>query len=252
MDGQLLFVVVLSGIISSSHQWISGPVLEETVRRGDNITLYCDCKYSTGEYIVWFRNCSHENQPTLDLRYYKKEQKVENSLLNPLPRFHLLRNQSSSSYDLLILNITDSDEGLYYCGTESTTVVDTRNIVQKYVYSYGNITKILLESGEAHDPTQSDKAHDPTLCWTLLFSLCPAFALLSSLLSSLLVYHLCQKKGKDPQIEAKGPDTRSQTRKNQDEDVCYAALEIRQTSQRPKRKKKTHTSDFSTYAAINV
>lgn len=32
-------------------------------------------------------------------------------------------------------------------------------------------------------------------CWTLLYSLCPAFAVVSSLLSSLLIYY-CQKTGK--------------------------------------------------------
>ncbi|XP_030004034.1 uncharacterized protein LOC115428914 isoform X2 [Sphaeramia orbicularis] len=228
MDEQLVFVVLL-GIISSSHQWISGSVLEVTVRQGANITLYCDCKYSTGEYIVWFRNCSHENQPTLVLRQTPRD--------------------IISSYDLLILNFTDTDEGFYYCGTEKLTVEEgLKHIGQQYVYTYGSITSLLFKSSQTLDPP----AQDGALCWTLLFSLCPAFALLSSLLSSLLVYHLCRKKGKDPQIEAKGPDTRGQTRKNQDEDVHYAVLEIRQASQRPKRKKKTHTSNFSTYAAINT
>lgn len=36
---------------------------------------------------------------------------------------------------------------------------------------------------------------DCSVCWMLLFSLCPAFAVLSSLLSSLLVCHLCRKTG---------------------------------------------------------
>lgn len=39
--------------------------------------------------------------------------------------------------------------------------------------------------------------------------------------------------------------------KSQGEDVCYAALEIRRASLRPK-KKKTHSSDFSTYSSINT
>ncbi|XP_030004044.1 uncharacterized protein LOC115428914 isoform X3 [Sphaeramia orbicularis] len=221
MDEQLVFVVLL-GIISSSHQWISGSVLEVTVRQGANITLYCDCKYSTGEYIVWFRNCSHENQPTLVLRQTPRDiiRSLLNYifffeskyLLNSLPRFRLLPNWSSSSYDLLILNFTDTDEGFYYCGTEKLTVEEgLKHIGQQYVYTYGSITSLLFKSSQTLDPP----AQDGALCWTLLFSLCPAFALLSSLLSSLLVYHLCRKKGKDPQIEAKGPDTRGQTRKNQ-------------------------------------
>ncbi|GLD66409.1 uncharacterized protein AKAME5_001780300 [Lates japonicus] len=76
------------------------------------------------------------------------------------------------------------------------------------------------------------------------------FAVLSSLLTSLVVYQLCQKKAEQPQVDWERLDTRGQRRLNQDEDVCYAALEIRQPSQRPKKKKQS--SDFSTYSAINT
>ena len=88
---------------------ISGSVLE--VKRGDNITLYCDCKPSTAVYIVWFRNCSHENQPSLVLtqKRYEDPQKFH--------RYKLVKNSSSDSYNLFITNVSASDEGLYYCGT---------------------------------------------------------------------------------------------------------------------------------------
>ncbi|GLD72722.1 uncharacterized protein AKAME5_002404700 [Lates japonicus] len=162
-------------------------------------------------------------------------------------RISLRKNQSSESYNLLIKNITDSDEGLYYCGTEQPKVEDKTKVERKYIYRYGNVTTriVLINSSEPHQDCGS--------CWTLLFSLCPAFAVLSSLLSSLLVYHLCGKTGtaKEPHVDEEGPATRGHTRGNQDEDVCYAALEIRQVSQRPK-KKKIQSSDFSTYSAINT
>ncbi|KAK5899498.1 hypothetical protein CesoFtcFv8_008976 [Champsocephalus esox] len=77
----------------------------------------------------------------------------------------------------------------------------------------------------------------------LLFSLCPAVAALSSLLSSLLVYHLCKKE--EPQTDKQTP----QTRQNQDEDVCYVAVEIRPASQRPNKKT---TQSSVTYSAINT
>ncbi|KAK9540135.1 hypothetical protein VZT92_002604 [Zoarces viviparus] len=165
--------------------------------------------------------------------------------MNPLPRFHFVRNYSSDSYDLMIINITDSDEGLYYCGTEQKTVEDAKYINSKTVYRYGNIsTRILFNSSETpHHETPCDCG----VCCILLFSLCPAFAVLSSLLSSLLVHHLCQKKAPEPQADQQIP----QTTLHEDEEVCYAALEIRQASQRPK-KKKTQNSEFSTYSAINT
>lgn len=133
------------GVASCSHDWISGSV---TVRPGDNITLYCDCKLSTGVYIVWYRNCSHENQPPLVLKVghrsstsgYNPDSDTKD-LLKILPRFQFVRNSSSNSYDLLIMNITDSDEGIYYCGTEEKNVekVDYKRL-------YSNLTTRVLIS----------------------------------------------------------------------------------------------------------
>ncbi|XP_063740433.1 uncharacterized protein LOC134864986 isoform X3 [Eleginops maclovinus] len=168
-------------------------------------------------------------------------------ILNPLPRFHFVRNLSSDSYDLLIINITETDEGLYYCGTEKFEVQDEKKITPGHLYTYGNIStriRLILETSE---PDHQETPQDCGVCWMLLFSLCPAVAVLSSLLSSLLVYHLCMKEVKEPHTDQQTP----QTRLNQDEDVCYAALEYRQASQKPKRKA-TQSSDFSTYSAINT
>ncbi|XP_018551116.1 uncharacterized protein LOC108896454 isoform X3 [Lates calcarifer] len=207
MDRLHIFLVILSGVVSCSQDQTSQSVLEVTVRPGDNITLYCDCKISTGVYIVWYRNCSHEKQPTLVLSVNYNAQTGTTKTV--FPHFTFLRNFSSLSYDLLIMNITDSDEGLYYCGTKQPKVEEDKYISQRHIYSYGNITtRILL-----------------------------IFAVLSSLLTSLVVYQLCQKKAEQPQVDQERLDTRGQRRLNQDEDVCYAALEIRQPSQRPKKKK---------------
>ncbi|KAK1885814.1 Protein sidekick like [Dissostichus eleginoides] len=221
MDRLHILIYVLLGVVSFTHDWTSGSELERTVRPGENITLYCDCKLSTGVYIVWYRNCSHENQPSLVL--------------------------DRNSYDLLIINITETDEGLYYCGTEQLKVEKEEHITRRHLYKYGNIsTKIQFTVLDSSEPDHQETPQDCNgVCWMLLFSLCPAVAALSSLLSSLLVYHLCKKE--EPQTDQQTP----QTRQNQDEDVCYAAVEIRPASKRPK-KKTTQSSDFSTYSSINT
>ncbi|XP_019111888.2 uncharacterized protein LOC109137880 [Larimichthys crocea] len=231
MDVLHILLIALFGVVSYSHGQISGSELEVTARPGDNVTLYCDCKKSSGVYIVWYRNCSHENQPSLVLSY-EFTSKLMSDHINPIPRFYFVRNDSS--YDLMIMNVTDLDEGLYYCG---------KSIGRRGEYRYGNITTRIIIKTSDQDPPR-----DCGLCRMLLFSLCPSFAVLSSLLSSLVVYRLCNKKAKETQVDRRQPETRGL---NQDEDVCYAALEIRQTSNRPK-KKKTQSSDFSTYSAINT
>ncbi|XP_030269347.1 uncharacterized protein LOC115579803 [Sparus aurata] len=251
MDGLHMVLVVLLGVVSYSHDQVTGSVLEVSVRPGDNITLYCDCKKSTGVYIVWYRNCSHENQPPfiIKMRDFKT-----GSVQKIYPRFNFVDNTSSNSYDLLIMNITESDEGIYYCGTEHTKVEERDHIGSKTDYRYGNITaKIILNSSETdHCQPSRPSTQDCGECWTLLFSLCPVSAVLSSLISTLGVYHLYRKKAECPQVDEQKPESRCQTEPNEVEDVCYAALEIRQPSQRPKKKKRGQSSDFSTYSAINT
>ncbi|CAB1327140.1 unnamed protein product [Coregonus sp. 'balchen'] len=86
--------------------------LTVTIRPSDH---QMDRLTTLGMYTVWFRNCSHEHQPPLVVTYYNHS---SSHFLNPLPRYMMLWNRSSQSYDLLIENITGSDLGLYYCGTK--------------------------------------------------------------------------------------------------------------------------------------
>ncbi|XP_062244506.1 uncharacterized protein LOC133954202 isoform X2 [Platichthys flesus] len=188
MDGRQIVLIILSGVVSCSRHEITGSLSEVTVRRGDNVTVYCDCKLSTGVYIVWYRNCSHENQPTLVLK----------AKPNYLVDFQFLKNFTSNSFDLLIINVTESDEGLYYCGNEEMKVVDTERIVPKYFQSYGKVTtRILLNSRDDHSGCNSSGGF---ASWRLVV-LAPAVAILSSLLSFILVHHFCQKSDKEPQVQ---------------------------------------------------
>ncbi|XP_041641940.1 uncharacterized protein LOC121508880 [Cheilinus undulatus] len=244
MEGWHFFLVIVSALVSSSHICVCGSVMEVTVHQGDNITLYCDCKVSFGVYIIWYRNCSHDNQPSLVLR---TRQRSSGQTLPP--RFDFVKNQSSESYDLLIQNLIEADEGLYYCGTTEPKVEDQDKIYRRSIYSYGNFTtRIVFKRNET---SLCESTPDCDACWILLVSLCPALSVLSSLLSSLVVYNLCKKKAEEPPGDQQRPHARDQTGQIQDDDVCYAALEIHQTSQRPK-KKKPKNSDFSTYSAINT
>ena len=129
----LYFIFLIQGAVVSSY------TAELTVNPGENVTLSCDCKPSTGESIVWYRNCSHENQPTRILRW---DSSSENKDPNSSKDLNVMWNNSSKSYNLLIRNISDSHLGLYYCGTKKPVVIDTDKIFQKHILKYGNVTRI--------------------------------------------------------------------------------------------------------------
>ncbi|XP_023190247.1 uncharacterized protein LOC111608693 isoform X1 [Xiphophorus maculatus] len=225
----LLKKILCQGLFPWSH---SASMLETIVRPGDNITIYCDCKVSTGIYVVWFRNCSHQYQPTLVVdgkMNFHYERKIT------FPRFKFVKNESSNSFDLMIINVTNSDEGLYYCGTLENKVKqhENKNLFFQEAYLYGNITTKITLYTETHLPHRniSMPVEECGLCRKLLFTLCPVFSALSALLSAFLVYLLCQKSA-TTKAEKKRGNTLRQTEEAQDENVCYAALEIHQPSQR--------------------
>ncbi|XP_033985291.1 uncharacterized protein LOC117481628 isoform X1 [Trematomus bernacchii] len=222
MEGLRIVLVILL-VVSCTHDWTSGSELEMTVRPGDNITLYCDCKLSSGVYIVWYRNCSHENQPSLvlNVKAWRRYFMDINYSQNPLPHFHFVRNSSSESYDLLIINITETDEGLYYCGTEQFKVEKN-----KHIYTHGNIsTRIHVIPDSSSCPDPGGHILNPVVTWMMVLT--PAFTILTSLISFILVYLFCQKTDKDPQILQKRLNTRIQTRWDQDEDLCFTRVVFR-------------------------
>ncbi|XP_037830512.1 uncharacterized protein LOC108241526 isoform X2 [Kryptolebias marmoratus] len=230
MDRLNGILFVLLGVVSCVHVSITLLVMEETAGPGDNITLYCDCKVSTGVYIVWFRNCSHQNQPTLLL--HLKEFHVWDKRF---PRFKYEKNDSSDSYDLVIINTTESDEGLYYCGTEEKKVEKENDkiIISKDIYRYSNITtRLTVNPGLPPDVKQP--LQECEVYRKLLFFLSPAVSLLFTLLFSGLIYLLCQKTA--------------------DERTHEETKEVHQASsspiKRPKKKRTFQSSDFNTYSTV--
>ncbi|KAM3623151.1 uncharacterized protein V6R79_007704 [Siganus canaliculatus] len=216
MDKLQVFVAVVLGLTCYSHGWISGSQLERTVHPGDNITLYCDYKGASAADVVWFRNCSHENQPPLVLTVNSiLKHGQDDDFQRKFHHYESLVNRSSQSLDLRILNITESDEGVYYCGTQELQVLKNNRVMSPSDYSYGKVTtRIILNSSDPqchqHQPVQ-----DCGQCWTLLFILCPVSALLSSLVCSLVVCLICHKTAKDSQADHREADAGGESDRNE-------------------------------------
>ncbi|XP_046900786.1 uncharacterized protein LOC124484107 isoform X1 [Hypomesus transpacificus] len=244
---------------SCGETGVSGAEVEQRVTPGDKVTLHCDCRASSGVHVAWYRNCSHRNQPTLVMSTYNNNKNnmflQYDQLFNPFPGFTLVWNKSNNTFDLLIENVTESDLGLYYCGTEEKKVVETDKIKEEMIYLYGNIT---ISLSFVPEPAPSGPACHPDpekdLYWILLLTLCPGSALLSSILSSILVYHYCCRTtaSNEPQGDCRTDTRRRESRVQQEGDQCYAALDFPQGQRIPQKKRRTQSSDFSTYSAIKT
>ncbi|XP_048053363.1 uncharacterized protein LOC125272520 isoform X2 [Megalobrama amblycephala] len=218
------------------------------VRPGDNITLYCDRSSTLGSLIVWIRNCSHENQPSLEIDFTKWNKEI-------FQRFSSVQNRSSNSYDLHITNISVSDLGLYYCGeVENKVDKDANGIISSSkVYYNGNRTTRLSFAEEVTpcsglNITSTPRVSDCVLCWTLLFSVCPVCVLLSS----ICLYCLYQRKTTDAAADQKVNSRGRNTIEGEDEEVCYASLDVKTRRQKQRKTKRVQSSDFSTYAQLKL
>ncbi|KAK7930041.1 hypothetical protein WMY93_006436 [Mugilogobius chulae] len=196
MSVQMNALLILIGLMSSEHSAVYGSVLDVSVRSGENIVMFCDCTLSPGVLVMWYRNCSHKHQPMLVLKlrtkYLHNLRNDPVSWMTPLPRFQFIKNVSSNSYDLLITNITKSDEGLYFCGTETHKLDDDKGNLQKtYSYEFGSAsTQITLKSSEISNDFCNAQSHHP---FVSLLTLMPAAVILFSNVCFILIYHHCQK-----------------------------------------------------------
>ncbi|XP_057188584.1 uncharacterized protein LOC130553559 [Triplophysa rosa] len=247
MERSTVTVTALLHVLLLSQTKIYGAEIEMKVRPGDNITLYCDRPLTRGFTIVWIRNCSHEHQPPLVLDH--KIMYEEDS-----PHFSFRQNPNIDSLDLHINNITASDLGLYYCAEIIRKVNEDKNssTYTSAIYYYGKQTTRLSFAGTASSEPSSTVSPPPVsdcfLCWMLLFSVCPVCVLFCL----ICVYCLCQKKTTDRGTDDKDKIRSRATPEGDDDEVCYASLDV--TTRRPKRikKKQPQNSDFSTYAQVRT
>ncbi|XP_065110003.1 uncharacterized protein [Paramisgurnus dabryanus] len=173
-------VTVLSYVLLLFSQTIIyGEEIEIKVRPGDNITLYCDRPLTNG-YIVWIRNCSQEDHPSLI---------IDHNLMykTTFPHLSFLQNSNNNSLDLHISNITVSDLGLYYCAEFKR--------VSGVQYRGNRTTRLSLDVTSCSGAFSSTVSPPPPVSdcfhhWVLLVSVC----VVCFLLCFICVYCLCQKK----------------------------------------------------------
>ncbi|XP_076151981.1 uncharacterized protein LOC143135138 [Alosa pseudoharengus] len=258
MSCLVVTIIAHLGVIQSALK-VSGTELDLTIKPGNNVTLYCDCIWTHGAHIYWYRNCSHYRQPSFVMSTKEAIRGIDK-----LSTYEFKWNSTSQSHDLLIKNITESELGLYYCSVAMKKVVDgavihpkvTSGIIQQKVsYSYGNITyKLSFEDAASSPAPTCPPPPDGGQCWSLLVILCPMCTLLSALIASTCVYCLCRCKTApvEPGERSKRRESRA-GKQDEDKELCYASLDMpaRAHKAKPKRtRNQTQNSDFSTYSEV--
>ncbi|XP_060748495.1 uncharacterized protein LOC132861123 isoform X2 [Tachysurus vachellii] len=248
METSRVALIALVCVVFSSQKRISGAEVEMRVRPGDDVTLYCDCVWKVGFYPVWFRNCSEEDHPTVKIS--RKE-----LIAGDFPCYSFVLNVSTNTHNLLIKNITESDQGLYYCALSENMVMDYKNGTIRFgdVYHYGNRSTRLSVLKPCHSVSEESVS---CVSWSLVFSMCVVCVLLSSLLSSICVYCVCTNTTKvRVKADLTGSDKRTTLRREEvgDDEVCYASLDTKKLERKKmKRKKRIQHSDFSTYSEVRT
>ncbi|XP_067298889.1 uncharacterized protein [Pseudorasbora parva] len=120
------------------------------------------------------------------------------------------------------------------------------------VYNYGKRTTRLSLAEQVTSCSgplniTSTPLSDCVLCWTLLFSVCPVCVLLSS----VCLYCLYQRKT-DAAADQKDHLKDRNTIEGQDEEVCYASIDVITRRQKQRKTKRVQCSDFSTYAQVRT
>ncbi|XP_076878504.1 uncharacterized protein LOC143527275 isoform X2 [Brachyhypopomus gauderio] len=123
-----------------------GEDVEMRVKRGDHVTLYCDCDIPMRSNIAWFRNCSHDQQPALNI--------ATSSAV--LPRYRFTWNDTKKTYNLDIINVTQSDLGLYYCA---------RVTGEKYYYGNRSTRLSLNDTGNCDEHSHVSSSSACSVCW---------------------------------------------------------------------------------------
>ncbi|KAF4079385.1 hypothetical protein AMELA_G00177410 [Ameiurus melas] len=111
---------------------------------------------------------------------------------------------------LLIKNVSESDQGVYYCALSEKKVLD--NNIGVTVIGNRSTRLSVLEEVTVSPNTPTLCVSERSVGWNLVLGVCAVCVLLSSHLSSICVYCLCTNTTNETEAELAGSDKRTTVR----------------------------------------
>ncbi|XP_060783148.1 uncharacterized protein LOC132890352 [Neoarius graeffei] len=247
-------------LVQPGRRWVAAQSLTESgvyqpdkelsVDIGDSATLQCCISENVFGVIAWFKQ-PNRKKPQIIVRVYKT---AGDTFYSEFQKSHFQIERSSNCFNLIILNIIQSDEAMYYCA-----LTDLMPVFADGTYLKIKGEHVTIES-ETSKPALGDNSVgcEPTLHGNSInmntqektvLGLGTALGLCALLIFCLIYFILRRRKWDKMNTSIEDSKGMNQVRESEAESLNYAALKF--SKRKPKAgKKKTDSSDECVYADI--
>ncbi|XP_047658121.1 uncharacterized protein LOC113646078 [Tachysurus fulvidraco] len=206
------------------------PDKELKVNIGDSATLQC-CS-SKKQIIVWYKQPNRE-KPQIIVTVYKDSKETFH---NGFQKSCYQIERSSNCINMTILNITQSDEAMYYCA-----------VTTPYL-GFGDGTYLQIKGDHVTIATESEMISDRTVKWTVI-GLGSALGLCALLIFCLTYFILRRRKPETSRSNTAVEDAPGKMQESEAESLNYAALQFSKRKTKAEKRKPV-SSDECVYSDV--
>ncbi|XP_017329423.1 uncharacterized protein LOC108268766 [Ictalurus punctatus] len=261
MTGFWILILIFSIMytVQPGRRWVTAQSLTESpvyqpdkelsVDIGDSATLRCCISEKEVGIIAWFKQTNRE-KPQIIVTVYKSGGEA---FYNESQKSHFQIERSSNCFNMIILNITQSDEAMYYCALTSPNLVFADGTYLKIKGDHVTIasetsTPALCDNSVVCEPTLHGNSTNMNTHEKTVLGLGTALGLCALLIFCLIYFILRRRKcDKINTTIENSPGTRQGF---EAEPLNYAAVQF--TKRKAKaEKRKTGSADECVYADVN-
>ncbi|XP_053486314.1 uncharacterized protein LOC128611085 [Ictalurus furcatus] len=259
MTGFWILILIFSTMytVQPGRRWVTAQSLTESpvyqpdkelsVDIGDSATLRCCVSENEARIIAWFKQPNRKKPQTVVMVYKSGEE----TFYNGFQKSHFQIERSSNCFNMIILNIIQSDEAMYYCALKKSNMMFADGTYLKIKGDHVTIasetsTPALHDNSVVCEPTLHGNSTNMNTHEKTVLGLGTALGLCALLIFCLIYFILRRRKLKACIEDSPGM---KQVRESEAETLNYAAVQF--TKRKAKaEKKKTGSADECVYADV--